>query len=74
VRDSYLFENILSDLCDVQGGCERQRALPWSYTVLMHRIVSIYCFALPFGQISTTKLATPLVVVLIAYAFLGSMR
>jgi putative membrane protein len=72
-RDTHLFENMLSDLCDVQGGCERIKntPIPWSYTVLMHSIVAVYCFALPFGLINTTKLATPLVVVLIAYAFLG---
>jgi putative membrane protein len=63
-----------SDLiCDVQGGCERIKGtpIPWSYTVLTHSIVAAYCFALPFGLIATTKLATPLVVALIAYAFLG---
>jgi len=64
---------MLSDLCDVQGGCERIKStpIPWSYTVLMHSIVAVYCFALPFGLIDTTKLLTPLVVALIAYAFLG---
>lgn len=72
-RDVHLLENVLSDMCDVQGGCERIRntPIPWSYTVLMHSIVASYCFALPFGLINTTKLLTPIVVVLIAYAFLG---
>lgn len=72
-RDVHLFENMISDICDVQGGCERIKStpIPWSYTVLMHSIVAVYCFALPFGLIDTTKLLTPLVVVLIAYAFLG---
>ncbi|HEY6877921.1 MAG TPA: bestrophin family ion channel [Polyangiales bacterium] len=72
-RDVHLLENMISDLCDVQGGCERIKntPIPWSYTVLMHSIVAAYCFALPFGLIATVQLATPLVVVLIAYAFLG---
>jgi putative membrane protein len=72
-RDVHLFENLISDLVDVQGGCERIRAtpIPWSYTVLMHTIVAVYCFALPFGLVATTKLLTPIVVALIAYAFLG---
>lgn len=72
-RDVLLFENMLSDLCDVQGGCERIKntPIPWSYTVLMHSIVAVYCFALPFGLITTTKVLTPIVVVMIAYAFLG---
>jgi ion channel-forming bestrophin family protein len=72
-RDVHLLENVLSELSDVQGGCERIKntPIPWSYTVLMHSIVAAYCFALPFGLIATVQLATPLVVVLIAYAFLG---
>jgi putative membrane protein len=72
-RDVHLFENLISDLCDVQGGCERIKntPIPWSYTVLMHSIVAAYCFALPFGLIATVQLATPLVTALIAYAFLG---
>jgi putative membrane protein len=72
-RDVHLFENLITDMVDVQGGCERIRAtpIPWSYTVLMHTIVAAYCLALPFGLVATTKLWTPIVVVLIAYAFLG---
>jgi ion channel-forming bestrophin family protein len=72
-RDVLLLENMISDICDVQGGCERIKntPIPWSYTVLMHSIVAIYCFTLPFGIVSTTHLLTPIVVVLIAYAFLG---
>jgi ion channel-forming bestrophin family protein len=72
-RDVHLLENLVTDLIDVQGGCERIRStpIPWSYTVLMHTIVAAYCFALPFGLVSTTHLLTPVVVLLIAYAFLG---
>lgn len=72
-RDVHLFENMITDMVDVQGGCERIRAtpIPWSYTVLMHTIVAAYCLALPFGLVATTKLVTPVVVALIAYAFLG---
>jgi putative membrane protein len=72
-RDVHLLENMVTDLVDVQGGCERIRntPIPWSYTVLMHSIVAAYCFALPFGLVGTTHLLTPVVVSLIAYAFLG---
>jgi putative membrane protein len=72
-RDVHLLENMLSDMVDVQGGCERIRStpIPWSYTVLIHSIVAAYCFTLPFGLVSTTKQLTPVVVLLIAYAFLG---
>jgi putative membrane protein len=72
-RDVHLFEQQLTSMSDVQGGCERIRntPMPYSYTVLIHSIVATYCFALPFGIVATTKLVTPVVVVLIAYAFLG---
>lgn len=72
-RDVQLLENLVTDIVDVQGGCERIRAtpIPWSYTVLMHSIVAVYCFGLPFGLVATTHYLTPIVVVLIAYAFLG---
>jgi putative membrane protein len=71
--DVQLFENTLTSLTDVQGGCERIKAtpIPWSYTVLIHSIVATYCFALPFGLVATTEWLTPIVTVLIAYAFLG---
>lgn len=72
-RDVHLLEGMVTDMVDVQGGCERIRntPIPWSYTVLMHSIVAAYCFALPFGLVTTTHLLTPIVVALIAYAFLG---
>ena len=72
-RDVLLLETVVTNLCDVQGGCERIKntPMPWSYTMLLHSIVAVYCFALPFGIVQTTHLLTPIVVVLIAYAFLG---
>lgn len=72
-RDVFLLENMLSDMVDVQGGCERilNTPIPWSYTVLIHSIVATYCFALPFGIVNTTHELTPIVVLMISYAFLG---
>jgi len=68
-----LLENQLTTLTDIQGGCERIKntPIPFSYTVLIHRIVAVYCFTLPFGIVKTTHLMTPLVVALMAYSFLG---
>ena len=39
--------------------------------MLIHRIVAIYVFALPFGLVDTIGALTPLVVALIGYAFFG---
>lgn len=63
----------LEELTNIQGGCERiiSTPIPHSYSVLLHRIVAIYVFALPFSLADTLHLMTPLVVLLIAYTFLG---
>jgi putative membrane protein len=68
-----VLEGTLTDLSDIQGGCERIRStpIPFGYTLLMHRIVGFYCLALPFGIGTQIGALTPLVVFFIAYAFLG---
>lgn len=66
-------ESTLSQLTEVQGGCERIKAtpIPFGYTVLMHRLVAIYCITLPFGVEDTVGVLTPLVVALVSFAFYG---
>jgi putative membrane protein len=68
-----LLEQSMTALTDIQGGCERIKLtpIPFSYTTLIHRITAVYCYALPFGLVDVTKLYTPVVCVLIAYAFFG---
>jgi putative membrane protein len=68
-----VIENSLTLLTDIQGACERIKStpIPYSYTVLMHRIVAFYCMLLPFGLMDTVKWATPFVVLAISYCFLG---
>lgn len=63
----------LTRLCDIQGGCERIKStpIPFTYNVLMHRIVGVYCFTLPFGLVDTLHTATPFVVAMVAYTFFG---
>lgn len=63
----------LTSLTDIQGACERIKStpIPYSYTVLMHRIVAFYCTFLPFGLMDTVKWATPVVVLAISYCFFG---
>jgi putative membrane protein len=63
----------LVELSNIQGACERIKntPIPFTYTVLIHRIVAFYCFALPFGLIETVGVLTPLVVFLISHAFFG---
>lgn len=66
-------EASLTEMTNIQGGCERIKStpIPASYTILIHRIVAIYTFALPFGIVDTVGYYTPLVVMMIAYAFFG---
>ena len=63
----------LSKMLDVQGGCERIQAtpIPFTYSVLTHRTVTLYCLGLPFGLHDIVGWATPLVVGFISYAFLA---
>lgn len=63
----------LTALSDLQGGCERIRStpVPLSYTVLTHRIVLVYCGALPLGIVGDVGWLTPLVTLIVAFAFVG---
>ena len=68
-----LLEQSLQSFTDIQGACERIKTtpIPFSYTVLMHRVVAVYCTLLPFGLADTIHWMTPLVVTFISYAFFG---
>jgi putative membrane protein len=68
-----ILEQSLTSLTDIQGACERIKStpIPFSYTVLLHRIVAVYCTTLPFGLMDTIKWATPVVVLAISYCFFG---
>ncbi|MBZ0121836.1 MAG: bestrophin family protein [Sandaracinaceae bacterium] len=68
-----VLEQSLTSLTDIQGGCERIKStpIPFSYTALIHRIVAIYCVALPFGITNQIGALTPVVVAIISYAFFG---
>jgi ion channel-forming bestrophin family protein len=68
-----VIEASLVSLTDIQGACERIKStpIPYSYTVLMHRLVAAYCTLLPFGLIETIGWGTPVVVLLVSYALFG---
>jgi len=64
-------ERNLLDMTGEQGGCERIKAtpIPHSYTVLIHRLVVLYCIGLPFGIVDAVGHWTPIVSAIVAYAF-----
>ncbi|WP_018152830.1 bestrophin family protein [Leeia oryzae] len=63
----------LSGLADSLGGCERiaNTPIPFTYSVLMHRTVYIYCALLPYGLVSSIGFMTPVISVFVAYTFLA---
>jgi putative membrane protein len=63
----------LADLNEIQGGCERIKnsPIPYSYTVVIHQIVALYVVILPFGLVGSLHYMTPVMVMFIAYTFLG---
>ncbi|MCB1906913.1 MAG: hypothetical protein KDH15_06055 [Rhodocyclaceae bacterium] len=61
----------LTVLGDALGGCERiaSTPLPFTYSVILHRTVYLYCFMLPFGLLDSIGFMTPLMVAFVAYTF-----
>jgi ion channel-forming bestrophin family protein len=67
------FDHNLNGLSDIVGGCERiaSTPIPFTYKVLLHRTVYLYCFLLPFGLVDSIGWMTPLIAVFIAYTFMA---
>jgi putative membrane protein len=63
----------LVELSNILGGCERIAAtpVPFSYSVMIHRVVYFYCALLPFGLVDSIEWMTPAVAVLMAYSFIA---
>ncbi len=61
----------LTGLNDAFGGCERiaYTPLPFTYSVILHRTVYLYCFMLPFGLLDAIGFMTPVMVAFVAYTF-----
>lgn len=61
----------LNGLNEAHGGCERiaSTPLPFTYSVILHRTVYLYCLMLPFGLLDSIGLMTPLMVGFVAYTF-----
>jgi ion channel-forming bestrophin family protein len=67
------FDGNLNQLTDIIGGCERIAGtpIPYSYSVLLHRTVYIYCFLLPFGLVDSLGWFMPIFVTFIAYTYVA---
>ena len=67
------FDHNLNQLTDIIGGCERiaSTPIPYSYSVLLHRTVYVYCFLLPFGLVDSLGWFMPVFVTFIAYTYVA---
>lgn len=63
----------LTRLSYVLAGCERiaQTPIPYPYILMLHRVVHIYCFLLPFCLVNSIGWFTPFAVGVLAYTFFG---
>ena len=63
----------LNNLSTTIGSCERilNTPLPFTYHVLLHRTVYVYCFLLPFGLVDVIGWMMPILVVFISYTFIS---
>ena len=68
---AYKMEDSLDKLSMALGSCERiaNTPLPFTYSVILHRSVYLYCALLPFGLVDTIGWMTPLVVSFVSYTF-----
>ncbi|PMS20709.1 hypothetical protein C0Z18_09180 [Trinickia dabaoshanensis] len=64
-------EGPMCRLGDALGGCERIAGtpIPFTYAVIIHRTVYLYCLLLPFGLADSIGGMTPIVVGFVAYTF-----
>ena len=67
------FDQNLNLLSGILGGCERiaTTPIPYTYSVLLHRTVYLYCFLLPFGLVDTLGWMTPFMTLFISYTFIA---
>lgn len=68
---AHKMEDALDKLSLAHGSCERiaNTPLPFTYSVILHRSVYLYCALLPFGLVDTIGWMTPLVVSFVSYTF-----
>ncbi|WP_274584838.1 bestrophin family protein [Neisseria leonii] len=61
------------EMGNVQAGCDRiaSTPLPFPYSVLLHRAVFCFCWALPFGLEPVMGIWTPFLVGFLSYLLLG---
>lgn len=67
------FDRNLGELTIALGGCDRiaNTPVPFSYSVMIHRVVYFYCALLPFGLVDAIAWMTVPVSLVLAYSFIA---
>ena len=67
------FDHNFNHLSDIVGGCERLAGtpIPYTYSVMLHRTVYLYCFLLPFGLVDSIGWMTPVIMAVVGYTFMA---
>jgi ion channel-forming bestrophin family protein len=70
---SLAMEQVLSNMVDAQGGCERiqKTPLPFVYASLIRQLLIVYLGSLPFVLVGRMGYAAPLVVAVVSFGMLG---
>jgi putative membrane protein len=66
-----LLDNGLTELANVQGGCERIKNTPKHYDSFISFFIHVYCILLPLGMVASLGLLTPIGSALLGYGFLA---
>ncbi|MBL8949912.1 MAG: hypothetical protein JNK82_03985 [Myxococcaceae bacterium] len=66
-------DNTLSELCNLQGACERIKntPLPRQYEYFPRVLVGMYCVMLPIGLVGSLGMLTPIVSSLVSFIFVA---
>lgn len=72
-NEMVLFDNVLTELANAQGGCERIKntPVPKSYDHFIRSLVHVYCVILPLGMVASLGVLTPLGSALLGFVFLA---
>ena len=67
------FDHNFNHLSNIVGGCERLAGtpIPYTYSLLLHRTVYVYCFLLPFGLVDSIGWMTPVIMAVVGYTFMA---
>jgi ion channel-forming bestrophin family protein len=66
-------QNLINNLVDCLGGCERilKTPIPLAYAIHLKQLILLYCLSLPFQMVKDFGLLTGIIVTIISFTLLG---